>query len=108
MTDQPTRGVLTCTHCGKPFAPPAERAHDPFVALVVEESARCERLGEVNRQRQALAARAQSGVAGVIGDETVETADMVAHRKSLAQLDATLKAEAEGLSRAMMHVPGDS
>lgn len=108
MTDRPTPGVLTCTHCGKPFTPPADRARESFVALIAEESARCERLGELNRQRQALAARGQSGVAGVVGDEAVDTVDMVAHRKSLAQLDATLKAEAEGLFRAMMHVPGGS
>jgi hypothetical protein len=108
MTDQPTPGVLTCTHCGKPFAPPADRANESFIALAVEDSARCERLGELNRQLQALAARAQSGVAGVIGDETVDTADMVAQRKSLAKLDATLKAEVEDLTRAMMHVPMDS
>ncbi len=101
MSKQP---ALTCTNCGRSFSLPAGYADESLAALIAEESARCKRLGEVNRQRQALGARTQAGFAGVIGTETVDTVDLVAQRRSLAQLDATLKAEAEELAKAMRHV----
>lgn len=97
--------ALKCKTCGKSFAPPAGHASEASAALVEEESARCSRLREITQQRQALAARMQAGFAGVLGGDTVDTVDLVAQRKSLAQLDATLKAEAEGLSKVMRHVP---
>jgi hypothetical protein len=85
---------------------PAGLAPESFPALVEEESARCKRLGEVKRQREALAAaRLQAGFAGVIGNEPVDTVDMVAQRDSMSRLDATLQDEAEALARAMGHVP---
>ena len=103
MSEQP---ALTCTNCGRSFVPPAGRAPESFAELVEEESARCKRLGEVNRQRQALiAARTQAGFAGVLGSETVDTVDMVAQRESTARLDAALREEAEDLAKAMLHVP---
>jgi hypothetical protein len=46
----------------------------------------------------------QAGIAGILGSDTIDTMDMVAQRKSLTQLDATLKAEAEDLAKAMRHV----
>jgi hypothetical protein len=108
MTDNAASSKLTCKSCGKTFAPPKGLAREALAALVEEESARCRRLDEVGRQRQALAARSQEGFAGLIGDEAVDTVDLVAQRKSLAQLDATLKAEVEALTQLMMHVPGNS
>ena len=105
MTDYTARPELICTHCGKTFSLPAGRARETFTALVEEESARCSRLREIMQQRQALAARTQAGFAGVLGTEVVDTVDRVAQRQSLAQLDATLKAEAEELSKVMLHVP---
>lgn len=97
--------VLKCKTCGKSFTPPAGHAREAATALVEEESARCSRMREITQQRQTLAARTQAGFAGVLGSEAVDTVDLVAQRKSLAQLDATLKAEAEGLSKVMLHVP---
>ena len=99
--------ALKCKTCGKSFAAPAGPASEASAALVEEESARCSRLREITQQRQALAARTLAGFAGVLGSDTVDTADLVAQRQSLAQLDATLKAEGEGLSRVMLHVPGE-
>jgi hypothetical protein len=87
-----------CTTCGKSLTS-AER--------VEEESVRCARLREIAQQRQALAVRIQGGIAGMLGSDTIDTVDLVAQRKSLAQLDATLKAEAEGLEGEMGHVPED-
>ena len=104
--DHSSKPELTCTTCGKHFAPPAGYARESFAALVEEESARCKRLGEVNRQRQSLvAARTQAGFAGVLGTETVDTVDIVAQRESTSWLDAALKEEAEDLAKVMLHVP---
>ena len=97
---------LTCTACSKSFTPPPCHG-DAAAALVDEESARCSRMREITQQRQALAARTQAGFAGMLGSDTVDTVDLVAHRRSLAQLDATLRAEAEELSKIMLHVPGE-
>ena len=99
--------ALKCKTCGKSFAPPADHASKASARLVEEESERCSRVREITRQRQVLAARMQAGIAGVLGSEPVDTTDMVSQRQSLAQLDATLKAQAEGLSRSMLHVPGE-
>ena len=85
-----------CATCGKSLTS-AER--------IDEESARCARLREIAQQRAALAVRMQGGIVGMLGGDTIDTVDLVAQRKSLTQLDATLKAEAEGLERAMGHVP---
>jgi hypothetical protein len=97
--------ALKCRTCGKSFAPPAGHAGAASAVLVEEESACCSRLREITQQRQALAARIQAGIAGVLGSEPVDTMDLVAQRRSIAQLDATLKAQAEELARVMLHVP---
>ena len=103
MSKQP---ALTCTNCGRSFVPPAGYAHESLAALLEEESARCKRLCEVNRQRQSLvAARPQAGFAGVVGTETVDTVDIVAQRESASRLDTALKEEAEDLAKIMLHVP---
>ena len=94
--------VLNCKTCGKSLTLPAGQAS---AEPVEEESTRCSRLQEITQQRQALAARMQGGIAGMLGGDTVDTTDMVAHRKSLARLDATLKAEAEELAALMHHAP---
>jgi hypothetical protein len=99
--------ALKCKTCGKSFASPAGHASEASAALVEEESARCSRMREITQQRQALAARMQAGIAGVLGSEPVDTVDLVSQRQSLAQLDATLKAEAEELVKVMLHVPGE-
>jgi hypothetical protein len=99
--------ALKCKTCGKSFAPPAADAGEASSTLVEEESARCGRLREITQQRQALATTVQAGFAGVLGTEPIDTVDRVALRQSLAQLDATLKAEAEGLSKAMLHVAAE-
>ena len=76
--------------------------------FVDEESARCARWREIAQQRQALAARTQAGIAGMLGTDTVDTIDRVAQRRSLIQLDATLKIEAQELERMMGHIPGEA
>ena len=101
----PENSAFACRTCGKPFTPPAAHASEATAALVEEESARCSRLREITQQRQSLAARIQAGFAGVLGTEAVDTVDRVVQRQSLGQLDATLKAEAEELSKVMRHVP---
>lgn len=73
--------------------------------FVAEESARCCRLREIAQQRQALAAKMHSGIVGLLGGDTADTVDLVAQRKSFAQLDATLQAQAEALTATMVHVP---
>jgi len=100
--------ALACRTCGKLLILPVARASDAAAVLVEEESARCGRLQEISQQRQALAARTQAGFAGVLGSDTVDTVDLVAQRRSLAQLDATLNAEAVELARVMLHVPGET
>ena len=107
MTDPTARPELICTTCGKSFRAPSGDASASPAVLVEEESARCSRLLEIAQQRQTLAARMQAGIAGVVGSETLDTGDMVVQRKSLAQLDATLRAEAEELGRVMRHVTND-
>jgi hypothetical protein len=107
MTDYTAKSELACTSCGKSFAPPPGHASESAASLVEEESARCRRLREITQQRQTVAARIQAGIAGVLGSVMVDTVDRVAHRKTLAQLDATLKGEAEDLSKFMLHVPGE-
>ena len=97
--------ALKCRTCGKSFTPPAGHESEAVAALVEQESARCSRLQELTQQRQALVARTQAGFAGVLGTEVVDTVDRVAQRQSLAQLDATLKAETEELANIMLHVP---
>ena len=104
MTDSTAKPELICTSCGESFRAPAGNASESPVALVEEESACCSRLREIAQQRQTLAARMQAGIAGVVGSETLDTGDLVAQRKSLAQRDATLRAEAEELGRVMRHV----
>ena len=91
-----------CKTCGKSLTAPGQM----LAEQVDEESSSCARLREIAQQRQALTSRMQAGIVGVIGSDSVDTLDMVAHRKSLAQLDATLKAEAEGLAGGMRHTPG--
>ena len=98
---------LRCKTCGKSFAPPAGHASAASADLVEEESARCSRVREITRQRQVLAARMQAGIAGVLGSEPIDTMDLVSRRQSLAQLDATLKVQADELSRVMLHVAGE-
>ena len=102
----PDNSAFACRTCGKPFTPPA-RHDEAAAALVEEESVRCSRLREITQQRQALAARTQAGFAGVLGSDTVDTVDLVAQRRSLAQLDSALRAEAEELAKVMQHVPGE-
>jgi len=106
MTERSEKPELTCATCGKSFMPAA--GHGGTTAtLEKEESARCSRMREIAQQRQALAARTQAGFAGVLGSDTVDTVDLVAQRRSLAQLDATLKVEADELAKVMWHVPGE-
>jgi|SRR5258708_3751712 len=99
--------ALKCKTCGKSFAPPAGHGSEASARLVDEESARCARLREITQQRRALADRAQAGIAGVLGSDTLDTIDMVAQRESLTQLDAALEAQADELAKVMLHVPGE-
>jgi hypothetical protein len=94
--------TFKCQTCGKSFTAPAGQASDE---LVEEESARCARLREIAQQRQALSLKLQAGIVGMLGSDTVDTIDLVAHRRSLAQLDATLAAQAKELEAAMLHKP---
>lgn len=105
MTGHAEKPELTCATCGKSFMPTTGHI-GTTATLVEEESARCSRVREIAQQRQALAARTQAGFAGVLGTDTVDTVDLVAQRRSLAQLDATLKTEADELAKVMWHVPG--
>ena len=97
--------ALKCTTCGKSFAPSTAVAGEVATALIEEESVRCARLQEITQQRQALALRMQAGITGMLGSDTMDTIDMVAQRRSLNQLDATLKSEAEDLVKVMGHAP---
>ena len=101
----PENSALVCRTCGKSFSSQAVHANEAAAVLVEEESARCRRMREITQQRQTLAARIQAGFAGMLGTDTADTIDLVAHRKSLAQLDSTLGKEAEDLSKLMRHVP---
>jgi hypothetical protein len=91
-----------CKTCGKALALATGPQTD---TLVEEESARCAQLREIAQRRRVLAAKMQSGVTGLLGGDTVDTVDLVAHRKGLAQLDAALQAQAEALAGAMVHSP---
>jgi len=84
---------------------PIGSRRDAIATLVEEESARCNRLREITQQREALGARIQAGFAGMLGSDRIDTNDLVAHRQSLAQLEASLRTEAEELTKAMIHVP---
>jgi hypothetical protein len=97
--------LLRCKTCGKVLAAPLGHGKEALATLVEDESARCSRLREIRQQCQVLAARTQSGIAGMLDHERIDTMDMVAHRASLAHLEATLKAEAEELAKVMVHVP---
>ena len=95
--------TLKCATCGKSLTPPNGRT---AIERLDEESARCARWREIAQQRQALAARIQAGIAGMLGTDTMDTVDRVAQRLSLTQLDATLETESEELERVMGHIPG--
>ena len=92
----------TCKNCGRPFAAPAGAA---AAEVVEEESLRCARLQQIVQQRQALSLKLQAGIVGMVGGDSVDTVDLVAHRRSLAQLDAALAAQAKELSASMLHKP---
>ncbi len=96
-----------CSVCGAPLSVPPGLDQTGSAAFAEQESAHCARLHEVTRQRHALAARAQAGIVGMFGSDGADTTDLVAQRKSLAQLDANLKAQAEELAKMMRHVPAD-
>ena len=96
---------LRCKTCGKVLAAPLGHRKEALATLIDEESARCSRLREITQQRQTIAARTQAGIIGMLDHDRIDTTDMVAHRKSLAQLDAALRAEAERLAKEMVHVP---
>lgn len=92
---------LACTTCGAAFEAPQGR---DATGTILEESARCARLREINEQRKALeVARTQAGFAGMTASS--ETMDRVAHQTSMARLDLALKAEAEKISGALLHAP---
>ena len=102
-TDAPlNNSTPKCATCGESLTIQNGRVSIEFVD---DESARCARWREIAQQRQALAARIQAGIAGMLGTETMDTVDKVAQRQSLTQLDATLKTEAEELERVMGHIP---
>ncbi|HEX7952166.1 MAG TPA: hypothetical protein VF523_03735 [Burkholderiales bacterium] len=96
--------VRKCKTCGKALVASTGVIAD---ALAEEESARCSRLREIALQRKALATKMQSGIVGLLGADTADTVDLVAQRKSLAQLDATLEAEAQSLAMVMAHMPDE-
>ena len=97
--------ALRCKSCGAILAVPRGLENEATLRLIEAESARCARLREIMQQRQALGARIQAGIAGMVGTDGLDTIDMVEQRKSLAQLDATLKAEAGELAKFMVHLP---
>jgi len=97
--------TLKCTSCGKIFTAPMGNRREAIATLVEEESARCNRLRELKQQREALGARIQAGFAGMLGSDRIDTNDLVAHRQSLAQLEAALRTESEELAKVMLHVP---
>jgi hypothetical protein len=96
---------LRCKSCGAMLAVPRGLENEATLRLIEAESTRCARLREITQQRQALGARIQAGIAGMLGSDRLDTNDMVAQRKSLAQLEETLKAEAEDLAKFMVHLP---
>lgn len=94
--------ALKCKTCGKFLTLTSGQAS---ATLVDEESVRCARLREITQQRLTLASRAQAGITGVLGSDTMDTVDMVAQRRSMNQLDVALKAEAGELVGKMLHTP---
>jgi len=100
--------LASCRNCGTVLALPKGLAQSAVSALAEAESARCARLGEIAQQRHALAVRIQAGIAGIVGSDRLETNDLVVHRRSLAQLEETLKAEFEDLSKIMLHKPHEA
>ena len=110
LSDPPRNGPepARCQNCSMAFRIPDNVRSAGITALVEAESARCARLIDITRQRRALGARIQAGIAGMLGSETLETSDLVANRKTVAQLEAALKAEADDLAKVMMHVPAEA
>ena len=94
-----------CTNCEMLLSVPERLQQEAVAALIAAESARCARLQEITQQRQALAVRIQAGIAGILGSDRLETNDLVAHRQSLSQLEETLKAQFDQLSKVMIHKP---
>ncbi len=97
--------MLVCLNCGGSFVAPVEADGKASGALLDSESARCARLLEIRSRRKTLASNIQAGIAGMVGSNPYDTIDMVAQRRSVGQLDATLKAEERDLEAIMLHVP---
>ena len=97
--------ALVCLNCGGSFVAPVEADGKASATLVDSESARCTRLQEIRSQRKTLATNLQAGIAGMVGGNPYDTVDMVAQRRSVGHLDATLKAEERNLEAIMLHVP---
>jgi hypothetical protein len=102
-TESPVAPV--CRNCEMALALPEGLEQEAVAALIDAESARCARLAELTRQRQALAMRIQAGIAGIVGSDRLETNDLIVHRHSLAQLEETLKSQFDELSKVMVHKP---
>jgi hypothetical protein len=97
--------MLVCLNCGGSFGAPVEADGKASATLVDSETARCARLLEIRSRRKALAMSMQAGIAGMVGSNPYDTIDMVAQRRSVNHLDATLKAEERDLEAIMLHVP---
>lgn len=97
--------ALVCLNCGGSFVAPVEADGKASGTLLDSESARCARLLEIRSRRKALATNMQAGIAGMAGSNPYDTIDMVAQRRSVSHLDATLKAEERDLESIMLHVP---
>ena len=97
--------ALRCKSCGAILAVPRGLESEATLRLIDAESLRCARLREITQQRQVLGARIQAGIAGMLGSDRIDTNDLVAQRKSLAQLESALKEEAEDLAKFMVHLP---
>lgn len=97
--------AMVCLNCGGSFVAPVEADGKASGTLLDSESARCVRLLEIRRQRKTLATSMQAGIAGMVGSNPYDTIDMVAQRRSVGHLDATLKAEERDLEAMMLHVP---
>jgi hypothetical protein len=94
--------ALKCKTCGMTLRVPDGQTPAAFVE---EESGRCTRVREIVQQRQTLSLKLQAGIVGMLGSDAIDTVDLVAHRRSLAQLDAALANEARELGAAMLHKP---
>ena len=97
--------ALVCLNCGGSFVAPAEADGKASATLVDSESARCVRLQEIRSMRKTLATNVQAGIAGMVGSNPYDTIDMVAQRRSVGHLDATLRSEERDLEKMMLHVP---